>query len=748
LPRIAASTLVVEQGSRSPVVDIARELGMRLIRIQIMYDAPAGVFHIDAIEDPVAGKENRRLDAKLLLHTSATTEVPKLVPRSSASVLAAAEQDVRALGLSSSDRFLSLIPLSLGHGLTMVFSQLLCGGAVFCAPAFEAESFLAALDNFRPTWFAAGPSISRVVLALARQHPQPFGRLPLRFVCSLGAAPEPGLVPSLEKLLGVPVLENYGLTEASGVTRNTLACRRAGSVGKSTSVELAIVDEAGNQLLPEREGEVVVRGPTLMSGYIDNPEANQAAFLNGWFRTGDIGRVDRDGFLFIIGRRKEMIDRGGKKIAPQEVDNALVLHPAVAEVAAFAIPHRTLVEDIAAAVVLRPGASVSELELRRFAAERLAAYKIPRRIVFVETIPRTAVGKPKRAAMAEQFLHLAGSTRAVETHRPLTILEEKLAAVWRRILGVERIGPGDSFFDLGGDSLLAALMLTQAAAALKLGPRNLPEADFFDHPTLAALAGMVNERGTARGVEPDLQNHVLVLKEGGGQIPFFCFSTGESDPYLFRHLSQWLGPRQPFIVVCPAAPVQENRLLTVEQIARQSVASIRALRKPGPYVLGRYCYGGVVAFEAARQLMAGGEQVTMLALFETPTPGYPKIAGAWRAYSRTLTGMLSRLVRNGKQPAAPPEFWHPAMLTKYRPRMFPAPIVHFIAADVRISTRILNDPRLGWRDFAGPGFEARNVPGDHVSILSESGAPALASEFESVLRNLNSGALARVATCS
>jgi oxalate---CoA ligase len=748
LPRLGASTLVVEQGSHSPLVEIARELRMRLVHVRILYDAPAGVFEIDAMEAPAEGIKNRRLNAKLVLHTSATTGAPKLVPRSRASVLAAAEQDVRALGLSSSDRCLSLIPLSLGHGLTMAFSQLLCGGAVFCSPAFQADGFLVALESFRPTWFAAGPSVSRVVLALARQHAQTFWNLPLRFVCSLGAAPEPDLVPSLEALLGVPVLENYGLTETSGVTRNTIELRSAGSVGKSTGAEIAIVDEAGNQVPPDTEGEVVVRGPALMSGYIDDPEANQAAFLNGWFRTGDIGRIDRDGFLFIVGRRKEMIARGGKKIAPQEVDNALVLHPAIVEVAAFAIPHRTLVEDIAAAVVLRPGAKVSELELRRFAAGRLAAYKIPRHIVFVEKIPKTAVGKPKRAALAEQFLHLAKSSRTVEIDRALTRAEEELAVIWRRILAVEQIGPRDSFFDLGGDSLLAAVMLTQTAAAVKLGPGKLPEADFFDNPTLAALADMVREHETAPQAEPALQNHVLVLEQGGEQIPFFCFSTSESDPSQFRHLSQRLGPGQPFIVICPAPPVQENRLLTVEEIARQCVASIRALRKHGPYALGGHCYGGVVAFEAARQLMDEGEQVTMLALFETPTPGYPKILSTWRAYSRAMAARLSGLVRGEKRQSQPPDFWHPALMSKYRPSMFAAPIVHFIGADVHVSTRVLNDPRLGWRDFAGAGFEVRSVPGDHVSILSESRSPALGAEFEKVLRRLNAGERAQAAAGS
>jgi acyl-CoA synthetase (AMP-forming)/AMP-acid ligase II/thioesterase domain-containing protein len=775
LPRIGASTLVFEAGVDSPIVDAARELGLRVLRLSSAAEQPAGVFTLEALEEPRGKLASRQLDAKFLLHTSATTGAPKLVPRTRLSVLAAAEQDVRALKLGESDRYLSMIPLNIGHGLTMIFSQLLCGGAVFCAPAFEAAGFETWLRDFRPTWFAGGSSISRLILAIARQKPETFARVPLRFVCSLGAAPEADLVPSMERLLGVPVLENYGMTEASGVTRNTLDGRKAGSVGRSTGAEIAIFDEAGKPVPPESEGEVAVRGPTLMAGYLDDPQANGELFRDGWFLTGDIGRIDRDGFLFIAGRKKEMIDRGGKKIAPQEIDSALALHPAIAEVAAFAIPHRTLVEEPAAAVVLEPGQEISALELRRFAAARLAAYKVPRKIVFLERIPRATTGKPKRAALSEQFRDLGAAPDSRQLDPP-TGTEEKLLELWRKILGLDRITTGDDFFDLGGDSLSAAHMLTQAGGLFALSQSQLPEADFFDEPTVAALARSIAQRAGGARVEPALENRVLVLERDGARLPIFCFSTGEDDAYQFRHLARWLGPEQPFTVICPANPVERGRLRTIEEIARQAVTSIRALRPLGPYIITGHCYGGVVAFEAAQQLMAEGAQVALLALFDTPTPGYPKIVSAWRNYLRALAGVgrgrklagkdiaehlnaLARLAlrrtspRSGPVPAGdgnqdaaeatPPEFWHPMLMARYRPRLFSAPIAHLTGADVPMSTQILSDPRLGWRDFAGGQYELHPVAGDHVSIFSESNAPQLAAVLEQVLAKLD----AAVAAC-
>jgi len=230
-----------------------------------------------------------------------------------------------------------------------------------------------------------------------------FRRVSLRLIRCTGTAQTEALM-LLEQAVGVPVLAGYGLTETGVVTLCTPHARKPGSVGRATDLEVAITDPLGNFLGAESEGEIVVRGTSVTSGYLDSPEANQVAFRHGWFHTGDIGHLDSDGFLFLTGRLKEMISRGGEKIIPQEVDDALAHHPAVAEAAAFAVAHPTLGEDLAAAVVLRRGAATSELELRRFLAARLAPFKIPRRILFVDALPRTATGKPSRTILAEQLL--------------------------------------------------------------------------------------------------------------------------------------------------------------------------------------------------------------------------------------------------------------------------------------------------------------------------------------------------------
>jgi oxalate---CoA ligase len=430
LSRLGARTVIVQEGASSTAASAALTLGMQVMRIRAMPDATAGVLTLDAAG---TARPGRSTDAALLLFTSATTGTPKLVPLTRENLGAMASRDIRALELSERDRLLSFMPLFHLLGLASVLAQLFCGGTVISTSGFSPASFLGWLDRFRPTWFTSNATLNTAILALARDQPDVFRRGSLRLIRSSGAVPEPRVLTLLEEAVGAPVLHGYGLTETGGVTRNTTQARKPRSAGRTSGLEVGIMDALGNLLPAESEGEIAVRGPSVTSGYLDDPEANQAAFRDGWFRTGDLGRLDGEGYLFITGRLKEMIDRGGEKIIPEEVDAVLRAHPALEEAAAFAVAHRTLGEDVAAAVVLRDGATASELELRSFAATRLARFKVPRRIVFIDRIPRTATGKPKRALLAEQFQSLMAPQHDGAAPAPESV-EGRLAEIWRRTM--------------------------------------------------------------------------------------------------------------------------------------------------------------------------------------------------------------------------------------------------------------------------------------------------------------------------
>ncbi len=343
-------------------------------------------------------------DIAMILHTSGTTSRPKRVPIRHRNLAASARNIARTYELSERDRSLCVMPLFHIHALVAsMLSTFASGGTVICPTGgFNALEFWNIVDAFKPTWYSAVPTMHQVLLSRADRNAEVIKANPFRFIRSGSSSLAPIVMERMEATFGAPVLENYGMTEATHqMTSNPVPPRphKAGTVGIGFGVDVGIMDDDGN-LLPQGElGEVVVKGPNVIDGYENNPQANATAFVNGWFRTGDQGRFDEDGYLTLTGRLKELINRGGEKISPLEIDDVLLRHAAVAEAVAFAVPHPTLGEEVHAAVVLKGDAT--ERELRTYCAERLAEFKVPRRFHMLEAIPRGATGKLQRINMAK-----------------------------------------------------------------------------------------------------------------------------------------------------------------------------------------------------------------------------------------------------------------------------------------------------------------------------------------------------------
>ena len=340
----------------------------------------------------------------LILHTSGTTSRPKMVPLSQANLLASAGNIAATLRLAAADRCLNVMPLFHIHGLMApVLATLRVGAEVACTPGFDALRFFAWLKDTKPTWYSAVPTMHQAILARARRNEAAVRESALRFVRSSSASLPPQVMKALEDTFGAPVIEAYAMTEAAHqMCSNPLppSPRKPGCVGPAAGPEVAIMDASGTALAQGAEGEIVIRGENVTAGYLNNPGANATAFHGDWFRTGDQGVMDADGYVKVTGRLKEIINRGGEKIAPLEVDEVLLDHAAVAQVCTFAMPHEKLGEEVAAAVVLADGAEASARDLRQFAAERLADFKTPRRIVFVDEIPKGPTGKIQRIGLA------------------------------------------------------------------------------------------------------------------------------------------------------------------------------------------------------------------------------------------------------------------------------------------------------------------------------------------------------------
>jgi acyl-CoA synthetase (AMP-forming)/AMP-acid ligase II len=409
LEDLNAKALIVQQGDDSPAIAVARELGVAILELKPDTSAPAGTFALDGPRagDLGDGGAAQADDVALVLHTSGTTSRPKIVPLSHTNIAASARNIGATLRLAPEDRCLNVMPLFHIHGLLAAVSASLAAGAsVHCTPGFNALRIFAWFDVVKPTWYTAVPTMHQAILARAARNTEIVGRMKLRFIRSSSSSLPPPVMHALEDLFRAPVIESYGMTEAAHqMASNQLppGAREAGSVGVAAGPEVAIMDPKGAILPQGATGEVVIRGDNVTKGYENNPQANESAFTNGWFRTGDQGVLDADGFLTITGRLKEIINRGGEKIAPLEVDNVLMEHPAVAQAVTFAMPHDKLGEDVAAAVVLREGAQADEKVLRTFVAEHLADFKVPRRIVILDEIPKGATGKLQRIGLAEKL---------------------------------------------------------------------------------------------------------------------------------------------------------------------------------------------------------------------------------------------------------------------------------------------------------------------------------------------------------
>ncbi len=345
----------------------------------------------------------------LILHTSGSTGRPKRVPIRHRNLAASARNIVHHYSLAPDDVALCAMPLFHVHGLVAsTISTLASGGTVVVPSKFNPLSFWRIVRDCRVTWYSAVPTIHSLLLSRAGQE-RPAGCEGLRFIRSCSAALPPEMMAKMEATFGAPVLEAYGMTEASHQMCSNPpppAARKPGSVGPGTGVKVSIMDAQGNHLAAGERGEVVIQGPNVVDGYENNPEANAKSFTNGWFRTGDQGFLDGQGYLTLTGRIKELINRGGEKIAPREIDEVLLAHPAVAEAVAFGVPHPTWGEEVAAAVVLRE--PQPEAAILAYCKERLADFKRPKKLYIVETIPRTATGKIQRGAVAKALAGAEG----------------------------------------------------------------------------------------------------------------------------------------------------------------------------------------------------------------------------------------------------------------------------------------------------------------------------------------------------
>jgi thioesterase domain-containing protein len=698
-----------------------------------------------------------------------------MVPLTQRNLCSSALNIAQSLALSPGDQCLSVMPLFHIHGLIGAgLSTIASGGSLACPGIFRAPAFSGWLKKYQPTWYTAAPSMHSAVLARADQLSGISSSHQLRFIRSCSAPLPQRVISGLEDFFGVPVVEAYGMTEAA----HQMACnplppgrRKPGSVGIPTGTSIAIMNGTDTLLPPGTEGEIVVRGANVMGGYVANPEANAEAFADGWFRTGDQGELDADGYLFITGRIKEIINRGGEKISPREVDEVLLAHPAVADAVAFALPDAHLGEDVGAAIVLKPGPEALDARsLLNFAQTRLAPFKLPRQVLFVTEIPKGPTGKPQRVGLAKRLglEEESGPTSAsAPTAAPRSPTELALLRLCREAFQIDTFDIDDDFFESGGDSLSALGLLLEIERHWNV---TVTIADMLAAPTVAKFAKIIDQAASSRE-----GSQLAIIQAGGSRPPFFCVGAG---PRYFE-LARLLGPEQPFLGPVHPHPSKLPHPCRIEDVATHHVRIIRAAQPRGPYFIGGWCNDGLVAYEIAQQLRALGEPVGLVVLFDTSffSSRFIVIYASVRAGVQRVIGQLPEMIRQQRWSAVPGYLlgrlhslgrlarewlrypydrrkrvslqekgrWGVDTETQrraakeYRPSLYDGRVL-LLRRSAQQSRWLRR--RQDWSRLVRGGFDAYDIPGDHETIFVKPHVVVMAKKLAASLQAGQAGATA------
>jgi acyl-CoA synthetase (AMP-forming)/AMP-acid ligase II/thioesterase domain-containing protein/acyl carrier protein len=772
--------LLTDRPSGTSAAEAAGRHGIPVLQLASRNDDVAGSVALRAVREGAAARPGaaQREDVATILTTSGTTSHSKIAPVHHRVMLGNYGYYSRAIALTPDDRCLNLMPLFHSHGINPGLGLCLFSGAstIFLRP-FDIATFERYILTLDPTWYTGSYTFHHQIHAHGARIRKAVAQSRLRFARSSSGPLDARTNGALEEVLKIPIIQGYASTEAGLIAINPQPprLRKPGSVGPAAHPGVRVVNEAGEPASPGVNGEVVVARENVFDGYEDKLEANAAAFRDGWFHTGDRGYLDDDGYLFLTGRIKELINRGGEKIAPFEVETALVEHPGIAAAVVFPMPHPTLGEEVAAAIVAAPCAALQGREISAWLRGSVADFKIPRRYAFVDAIPKSATGRVVRRDLAGALgldkpqLARTGSGR----ERFATALEAQLQDIWADVLGADAVGLDEDFYDLGGDSLKAEELFLQIEAALRC---RLPSGVLFDAATVETMARRIADYSGSPclvRVAPD-----------GDRTPLFIVHGGDGNAVYFRNLARYLDPDQPvYAFQCVGLDGREQPLTGIEDIVERYLPELRAVQPHGPYYIAGFSFGGRVAYVMAQRLRAAGEAVALLAMLDTYALTGEDFLGLWpamllrlrglrRVRLRALPGYVAARLRNvtrvlamrlpqpvfalfrrrfgGETQAVPhslrlaPLEAHAMANRAFRPAPYDGDLVLFRAAENRPGRH------EGWDALVKGRFEVREVPGGHTDILAEPRVKILAQELGAVLaeRQARSMRPARAAAAS
>ena len=616
------NAIIVKEDYSSVVEQISAEMAIPLILMKNNYKCN---FQFDF--DGIISQENdnginQECDIAVVLFTSGTTSTPKVVPLTHANLIKTIDTATGMFDLNKDDRSISVIPLFHVYGIVgPLFSAVSVGGSLVFLPSFNPQEFFRILQTLKITWYAAGPAIHYAVAEYAEKINADKDSYCLRLIRSGGAPLPVKVIEKLKRCFDAVVVQGYGLTETAGLgTCNSLLLGKIKdeSVGVPTGCEIGIIDEQEKFLPQLASGEIVIRGENVTKGYENVSNSEQMFLQGGWFRTGDQGYIDEDGHIFITGRIKEIINRGGVKISPYEIEEILCRHEDVMEAAVFAAPHSYLGEVPMALAVLTPDSSLTTEQLKEFLSDRISLAKVPAQILFVTKIPKSANGKVQRRLLyhyiqnhPEEFPAKLLETAAADDFEFNNKTEKMLSDIWCELFKVQHISKTEDFFEAGGDSLMAEMLFAEIERVLAV---KMPAGTILANRTIQKLAAVIDrESSTSQRLD-----FVVPINPVGSRQPLFCIHNVGGDVLTYRKLADYLDKEQTVFGLSlnlEAKNIQHP--ISIVDLARCYIQEISTVQPNGPYYLAGHSLGGLIAYEISRQLQEQNQVVALLAMLDT-----------------------------------------------------------------------------------------------------------------------------------
>ena len=616
--------LVISKEYDESLQKIVEDMNMTVFYVQehkpnneIIYQLTGG--EIDKNPSAILAKDD---DIAIIGFTSGTTSYPKIVPRSHKNIYFSTKKRMQEMNLTPEDRILSTSPVYRGISLNDTLAILASGGSLVYTERLDPKKFVSLLEESSPTWLLGSPVVFNALVDYYETQKIKNINSSLHSIRSSGAPLSQELAKRMRDIFNLPIYIAYGLTETGNIasSQNSPKGPKPGSVGVPINIELSIMDESGEQLDRNNIGEVAVRGPQVIVSYDNDEQVNKESFHEDWFRTGDAGYLDDDGYLFITGRFKEIINRGGEKVSPYEIEAAIAKHPDVLQCAVFPVTGPGGTEDVGAAVVLREGSNLYLKDLRRFLNGIIVAFKMPTSLYVMKEIPVSDADKVQRKTLYEKIKVSGIAPQPEADENEIIILprnktEVTLYKIFKKILPVKEISVTDTFFELGGDSLRVVFLFEQIQKSFGI---QIPFSQIFNNGSIQKLAEYILNDHFKKELHP----FVVPFQEEGSKTPIFFVHAADGEPTICLNVANNFDPERPFygINFNPKA-VKWIHPITFEQIAEHYIKDIRSIQPEGPYIIAGHCLGGILAYEMAQQLIKAGQEIALLTLFD------PIIAG-------------------------------------------------------------------------------------------------------------------------